>query len=217
MKRSCKLIVFFFVCFRHWCTAMETWYRALSKLWYSTWCLRRSIIPIGHTSSPFCWARGSSSSRTSYWARSALSANISKTWMERAARWVRVLHHRLETSTVVVTEQCSSWNRSGDASVVYMYIQLSLRQRLLLPLSRALSFHLRALPASFHPLLFYKPTFVYPPSLLISQHQALEAVSTSCIRLIKSYVKYTLGNHFAWFMTMGTKLHWFQRQEWNCL
>lgn len=82
--------IFSNLCFRLSYTGTGISCPALWKLWCSTWCLPRSIIPIGHTSSPFCWALGSSSSRTSYWARSAHSANISKTWMERAARWVRV-------------------------------------------------------------------------------------------------------------------------------
>lgn len=41
-------------CFRLWCTETATSSRAHSRRWYSTWCLRRNIIPIGRTSSPFC-------------------------------------------------------------------------------------------------------------------------------------------------------------------
>lgn len=87
-------------CFRLWCTETATSSQAHLRRWYSTWCLRRNIIPIGRTSSPFCWAPGSSSSRTSFWARFALSASISKIWMERAVRWAhRRYTFNLRTST----------------------------------------------------------------------------------------------------------------------
>lgn len=73
--------------FRLWSIETGTWCQARWKPWYSIWYPPKNIIPIGRTSSPFCWAPDSSSSRTSSWARSAPSASISKTWLEIVARW----------------------------------------------------------------------------------------------------------------------------------
>lgn len=87
--------MYYFKCFRLWFTGMEISFLDPWRPWCSTWYRQKNIIPIEHTSLPFCWAQDSLSSPTSCLAKFVPYASISKTSMARAARWVQGLCSKL--------------------------------------------------------------------------------------------------------------------------